>query len=201
MTIVAIEESAETAAVSPKEPAPQEVREYILDNTDLTADTLTGARNEVQAEISFLSDVAAYYLIAQRHGLDPAEFFQTKKQAYALKVGNLRPEMRSADLTATVKQITPINEFERDDGSDGKVCNIIVGDQTGKAVVTLWDEDTAYASEFESGDKLRIEDGYTKMASDFCQSRFGCEVELRLGNDGTLLKQTGTGDEWVPVTG
>lgn len=199
VTTIGEAKTPKTSGESPKveEPTTAEIRTYILDETELGDDDLTAACEDVQANIPFLSAVAAYYLIAQRHELEPAEFFETKQQSYALDVGNLRPQMRSVDITASVKRITPINEFERDEGSDGKVCNIIVSDETGTAVVTLWDDDTAYASEFQQGDKLRIDDGYTKVASDFCQNRLGCEVELRVGDDGTLLKRAD--DEWLSV--
>ena len=47
-------------------------------------------------------------------------------------------------------------EFERPDGSPGIVANVIVGDETGRARLTLWDEKAAAVAEIEAGDVLEI---------------------------------------------
>ena len=114
-----------------------------------------------------------------------------RQRSFSLDIDALQPEMNSVDLTAEVAQITDINTFDRDDGSTGKVCNLILEDDTGRCVLTLWDDATALTAELEDGDTVRIENGYSTEASDYCQSRFDCDVEVRLGDDGTLLRKNG----------
>lgn len=186
-------------AASPEEMIPDadELQQYLADHTDHTTIELTQAVTALQDEFQFLTSVSAYYLLGQRLGVDLADAFETKQQAFSLDIANLQPEMNSVDLAAAVDQITAINTFSRDDGSDGKVCNIILKDETGKCVLTLWDDDTAYRSELEPGETVRIEGGYSKMASDYCQNRFNCSVEVRIG-DGQLLRKQGEG--WTPVS-
>lgn len=105
--------------------------------------------------------------------------------------------MNSVDLTAEIARITSINTFDRDDGSTGKVCNLILEDETGRCVLTLWDDATALTADLKDGDTIRIENGYSTEASDYCQSRFDCDVEVRLGDTSALLQRQ-DGD-WVTM--
>ena len=178
---------------TPGEPAPHEVRDYIVNETDLTAAEVEEAATTRSEDCKYLTELSAYYLVALDHGLQPAEVFETVQRSFSLDIDALQPEMNGVDLTAEIGQITAVNTFARDDGSTGKVCNLILEDDTGRCVLTLWDDATALTAELENGDTVRIENGYSKTASDYCQDRLGCEVEVRLGDSSTLLqKQDGT---------
>lgn len=183
---------------TPGEPAPHEVRDYIVDETDLTAAEVEDAATTRSEACKYLTELSAYYLVALDHGLQPAEIFETVQRSFSLDIDALQPEMNSVDLTAEIARITVINTFDRDDGSTGKVCNLILKDDTGRCVLTLWDDATALTAELEDGDTIRIENGYSTEASDYCQSRFDCDVEVRLGDEGTLLQKQD--DDWMIVT-
>lgn len=183
---------------TPGEPAPHEVRDYIVDETDMTAAEVEDAATTRSEESRFVSELSAYYLVALDHGLQPAEVFETVQRSFSLDIDALQPEMNSVDLTADIAQITSINTFARDDGSTGKVCNLILEDDTGRCVLTLWDDATALTAELKDGDTVRIENGYSTEASDYCQSRFDCDVEVRLGDDRTLLRKQEDSD-WKAV--
>ncbi|WP_207587084.1 OB-fold nucleic acid binding domain-containing protein [Halomontanus rarus] len=189
------EEPSESATM---EPSPDKLQSHLVESTDKTADELAAEKDALQNEIGFLTDVAAYYLLGQQYDIDLAAVFNTQQRSYSLDIENLQPEMNSVDITGTVKQITAVNEFTRDDGTEGKVCNVILTDSTGKAVLTLWDDATQLTNDLEPGDTVRIKNGYSKLASNFCQSRFGCDVEVRIG-DGTLLKKAN--EDWTMLAG
>lgn len=182
-----------TVTSRPCEPSPEKVRDYIVAETDLTAVAVEDAVTTRSEDCKYLTELSAYYLVALDHGLQPAEVFETVQRSFSLDIAALQPEMKSVDLTAEIDRITEVNTFERDDGSEGQVCNVILQDETGTAVLTLWDDDTALVDELGGGDTVRIENGYSKVANDYCQDRLGCEVEVRLGDSSTLLqKQDGT---------
>ncbi|WP_214083988.1 OB-fold nucleic acid binding domain-containing protein [Methanoculleus sp.] len=76
-----------------------------------------------------------------------------------------RAHIRIHDLTAApslacffakVLSVEEPREFERPDGTPGIVANVMVGDETGRARLTLWDEKAAGVSEIEAGDVLEI---------------------------------------------
>jgi replication factor A1 len=54
-------------------------------------------------------------------------------------------ELNSGDvaaIVATIINIGPVREFNRTDGSQGKVTNIAVGDETGTISLSIWDDMT-----------------------------------------------------------
>ena len=57
---------------------------------------------------------------------------------------------------AKVLSVGEPKEFERPDGTTGLVANVMVGDETGKARLTLWDEKAGAVHELEPGDVLEI---------------------------------------------
>ncbi len=71
-----------------------------------------------------------------------------------------------------------VRTFERDDGSEGKVANLTVGDPTGRLRVTLWDDMAGRAEELSEGVSVEVVDGYTR-------ERDG-DLELHVGERGAV---------------
>jgi replication factor A1 len=71
-----------------------------------------------------------------------------------------------------------VRTFDRDDGSEGRVANLVLGDETGRIRVTLWDENTALIDAFEPGESVELVDGYVR-------EREG-DLELHVGDRGTI---------------
>ncbi len=65
------------------------------------------------------------------------------------KIGRIKPEMGMVAFTGKVLSISDIREFNRSDGSIGRVANITLGDETGTIRVAMWDE---YTDVVKSGD-------------------------------------------------
>jgi len=57
------------------------------------------------------------------------------------KIGSIRPEMGNVTFSGKVIAVSPLREFQRSDGSLGRVANITLGDETGSIRVALWDEE------------------------------------------------------------
>lgn len=96
-------------------------------------------------------------------------------------------EYRVEDLTMGVSDVTLVGElldtddvrtFDRDDGSEGRVANLSVGDETGRVRVTLWDERAPRAEELTPGETVEIVDGYVR-------ERDG-DLELHVGSRGAV---------------
>lgn len=58
------------------------------------------------------------------------------------KIGSIRPEMGNVTFTGRVLTVSEVREFQRSDGSMGRVANITLADETGSVRLTLWDEST-----------------------------------------------------------
>ncbi len=107
----------------------------------------------------------------------------------SVKVENITAESGQINLVAKVVSVFDTKEFTRNDGTIGRVGNIIVGDETGKVKVTLWDNmaDLIKAGKIRIGQTLQIS-GYAK------QGYSG--VEINVGNNGVLAES----EEEIEVT-
>ncbi len=87
--------------------------------------------------------------------------------------------------------IEPVRTFDRDDGSEGRVSNIVLGDEAGRIRVTLWDDMTEAVESVEEGDSVEVVDGYTR-------ERDG-DLELHL-NDRSAVERLEEDVTYVPDT-
>jgi replication factor A1 len=81
-----------------------------------------------------------------------------------MRLGDLKPGMRGIDIIARVAEISGVREFERSDGSRGRVASLLLEDETGRVRMNLWDDEVELLKEVEIGDILVLEDGYTRAA-------------------------------------
>jgi replication factor A1 len=103
-------------------------------------------------------------------------FFENKRQPVEAKVGELTPQSRAVNVTAKVVSKTEIREIPMGrDGSAHKVCDALVGDETGVVYLTLWDDNIGKVNE---GDSVRIENGYVTL--------FKGNIRLNIGKYGKL---------------
>ncbi|MHC1572782.1 MAG: OB-fold nucleic acid binding domain-containing protein [Methanosarcinales archaeon] len=74
------------------------------------------------------------------------------------KVSEIRPDSGKVSLKVRVLSVSEVREFSRDDGSTGRVANLIVGDETGSIRVVLWDDAAGCVAtrEIEAGSSIGI---------------------------------------------
>ncbi len=94
------------------------------------------------------------------------------------RIEELSMGLSDVNLQGTVLATDSIRTFDRDDGSEGKVANLTLGDETGRMRVTLWDERTEAVEEFSPNQSVEIVDGYVR-------ERNG-ELELHVGDRGAI---------------
>lgn len=163
----------------------EQVRHLIVEHTDVQADEIDDLVDDIiKQNFGLVTEEAALYILASQHGIEPNTELRRDIDT-ELQIQNIVPDMNTFCIEVEVVKVHDTNYFERDDGSKGKVRSVLVKDETGKTQISFWDEDTDVPDKLTSGDRVRIEDGYTKE-SDFCRDRYGCPAELRVGNNGTL---------------
>jgi replication factor A1 len=77
-----------------------------------------------------------------------------------------------------VLDVETVRTFDRDDGSEGRVANLVIGDETGRVRVTLWDDMADRATEIEPETTVEVVDGYVR-------ERDG-DLELHVGDRGAV---------------
>lgn len=97
------------------------------------------------------------------------------------------------DLTLGLSDITmrgfvldtdSVRTFDRDDGTTGKVANIVIGDETGRVRVTLWDDQADTVGSITQGTTVEILDAYVR-------ERDG-SLEVHVGNRGAVKESDET---------
>ncbi|MFC6939652.1 single-stranded DNA binding protein [Salinirubellus sp. GCM10025818] len=82
------------------------------------------------------------------------------------------------NLRGVVLDTGSVRTFSRDDGSEGRVSNLTLGDETGRVRVTMWDERADRAEELDPGTTVEVVDGYVR-------EREG-NLELHVGSRGAV---------------
>ncbi|EMA44181.1 single-stranded DNA binding protein [Halococcus saccharolyticus] len=95
------------------------------------------------------------------------------------------------DLVGLVLDTDTVRTFDRDDGSEGRVANLTLGDETGRTRVTLWDDQAGRVEELTAGTTIELTDGYVR-------ERNG-DLELHVGDRGGLTEVDAT-VEYTPET-
>ncbi len=71
--------------------------------------------------------------------------------------------------------------FNRKDGSTGSLAGLMIGDETGKIRVTVWDAKIGEVDPFQPGETIEILHGYSREA-------FNGNVEVNVGNRGVVRR-------------
>ncbi|MFC7204583.1 single-stranded DNA binding protein [Haloferax namakaokahaiae] len=107
------------------------------------------------------------------------------------RVEDLALGLSDVNLKGKILDTGTIRTFDRDDGSEGRVSNLSLGDATGRVRVTLWDERADLAEELETGQSVEVVDGYVR-------ERDG-SLELHVGSRGAV-EVIDESIEYVPET-
>ena len=99
----------------------------------------------------------------------------------SIKIENITPESGPVNFIARIISVFDTKEFTRNDGTIGRVGNLIVGDETGKVKLTLWDN---MADLIKMG---KIKAGQSVQVSGFAKQGYS-GVEVNIGNNGVLTE-------------
>ena len=78
------------------------------------------------------------------------------------KIKDVYPGMRNVDLVGKVTQVFDLRTFARQDGSEGKVANFVIGDETGLIRVVGWGPNADLVKTLSEGSVVKISGGFAK---------------------------------------
>jgi len=103
--------------------------------------------------------------------------FSQRKRAF-VKVKDLTPTSRGINIIVKVLEVKDVRTvFSRRDNREHRVAEVLVGDETGVVLMSLWDENIERVQE---GDVIEIGNGYVSL--------FRNEMRLNIGFYGSLKK-------------
>ncbi len=154
------------------------VDELVRTISEETGEDEDAIRERIGAKVDELSGLVseegAAHLVAREEGIELAEAGQEE-----LAVENIVPGMNRVDLKCKVVDISDTNTFERDEGEEGRVRNVLLADETGTVRLTLWDEQVEIGDKIDEGDSIQVNGAYSR------EDNRG-NVELRIGDDTTI---------------
>jgi replication factor A1 len=126
-----------------------------------------------QESHGLLSDEGAVRLLAQQLAGLSGESINISDQ----RISSVQAGLSDATISGEILSASQLREFQRSDGSVGKLVRIKLKDGSGQITCVLWDS-TAEIVEKEqlgNGSKLRLSHGYTRLG-------LAGEVEFHLGS-------------------
>ncbi len=109
-----------------------------------------------------------------------------------VKISDIKAGMNDINIIGKIIDTGKIRTFARKDGTPGKVTNITIGDDTGKIRLTLWDGKAETV--MSAGDAVEIMNAYAR------ENNFSNQVELQLGNGGSMTKSSASVNYSEPLT-
>ena len=104
------------------------------------------------------------------------EGFSKSREPVDAKVGELTPTSRAVNVIAKVVSKSEVRSIAAGrDGAPHRVCDALVGDETGCVYLTLWDDNIEKVKE---EDTVNIKNGYVNL--------FRGNMRLNVGRYGTL---------------
>ncbi len=91
------------------------------------------------------------------------------------KIEELNPVSKGIDLLVKVIEINPSKEVTTKDGKTHNVAEVLVGDETGCVLLSLWDENI---EKVKVGQTLSIKNGYVSL--------FRGSIRLNIGRYGSM---------------
>jgi len=134
---------------------------------------LTMVERKKEESHGLLSDEGAIRLLAQQLSVAPPANSYLRDQ----RISSVHAGLNDSTITGEVISVSDVHEFQRSDGTQGKVLRMRVGDASGQITGVFWDSlaDTVAREALTPGSRVRLLHGYTKFG------RAG-EVEFHLGS-------------------
>lgn len=151
----------------------KELREKILATEKITAEDFDQKIKVKINELSgLISEEGAAHIIANELGISLVAEKQDK-----LKIKEIYAGMRNVSTVGKVVRKFETREFQKEDRT-GKVCSLILGDETGTIRVVFWNDQVDLVAELKEEDILLVENAYVRENRD--------SKEVHMGNQGSI---------------
>lgn len=121
------------------------------------------------------------------HGMEVGELEPSR-----LKIGEIGPDMDAIEVIGRVIEVSGPKRFVRQDGSEGIVSTVRIGDLTGTIRVSLWHEQAESVREINVGDIVKFTNCYSTIGL------FG-HPEIHLNRNGNIEINPEVSEELPPA--
>jgi ssDNA-binding replication factor A large subunit len=164
-----------------KVPLP-ELKEKIVASGKLSGEEL---EIKIKAKINELSGLVseegAAHILANELGV------QVVKPQGKLKIKEIYSGMRNVSTVGKIVRKFDVREFERND-KKGKVCSLIIGDETGTLRVVFWNEQVDLLTDVKEEDIIIIKEGYVRENNNNKEIHLGEKGEIEVNPEGVNVE-------------
>ena len=169
-----------------KIPLPQ-LKEKILGSGKIGPSDLDEKIKTKITELSgLISEEGAAHIIANELGVSLVQ------AAAKLKIKEIYAGMRNITTVGKVVRKYDVREFQKQDRI-GKVCSLMLGDETGTIRVVLWNEQVEQVIDLKEDDIVMVKNAYVRENNNSKEVHLGQTGELIINPDGekvTEVRQT-----------
>ncbi len=128
------------------------------------------------------------------------ELGRNKQNIY--KISDIKPEMECT-VFGKITNINPSKNFNRKNGSTGKVINLELTDETGKCGLALWDKDVELISKktIQIGTKVKVINGYIKNGFNGIEINVGRWSLIEIGPEKQVISATEKSEKNIVIKG
>ncbi len=160
-----------------------QIIEKIKEKSNLSEEEINFKIKQKMDQLSgLISKEGAAHIIANEVGIKLFEEISGK-----LQIKNILAGMRDVETVGKVQQIFPIREFQRQDGSSGKVASITIADETGSIRIVLWGSQTDVVKDLKENDPVKIISGYTRENNNRLEIHLNEKSKLEISPEGETI--------------
>ncbi len=148
-------------------------------------------RELIKAKIVELQDLisqeGAAHIVANELGVKLAQFAAAPTEC---KIGEIALGNNNLNVCGKVTNIFEVRSFKTEK-REGRVASLIMGDETGKVRVTVWDEKIiAEFPNIKEGDIIKVSNAYSKENNGFKELHLGNKSKIQINPEGVQIEVT-----------
>lgn len=128
-----------------------QIKEKIVSEKQISeADIDSKIKKKLEELSGLISEEGAAHIVANELGVN-----LMKSEAGLIKIGSLIPGMKDVEIAGRVIRKYDVRTFQRETG-EGKVGKILVGDDSGITMITLWNDKADWMENLNEQDIIKI---------------------------------------------
>jgi ssDNA-binding replication factor A large subunit len=165
-----------------------EIKEKIISSGKLDSEKLEERIKTKINELSgLISEEGAAHIIANELGIE-----LVKENNDKMKVKEIYAGMKNISAACKVVRKFDVHEFAKGD-STGKVCSLIVGDETGSIRVVFWNEQVDQLKNINADDIILIKNAYVRENRNNKEIHLGDQGEIEVNPEGITIENVRQG--------
>ncbi|MBD3163650.1 DUF2240 family protein [Candidatus Woesearchaeota archaeon] len=164
----------------------------IKEQTQISEEELNSKIKEKMDQLSgLISKEGAAHIIANELKI---KLFEEGR----VKIKDLVAGMRSAETVGKITNIFELREFQRKDGSTGKVASFIIADETGRARIVLWNDRADIIKDLATDNIVYIKNGLTKENNSSIELHMNTKSELIVNPENEKIEKVASQERPEP---